>query len=209
MVETQFLHSIAEVSATFVAIIAGFYTTKIISLLNDKRRILQRINTLDIEIRTKDYYLERMKKMESDTTNREDTEFIDDFIKYVRSEFFIYERIFSFEDLRKFFHELYELPITKNQERILRDKTPSLLEELEKKRMERKESGTTGTIFNPHPETPARSIEIALSNQAQSNRLIELREKIEQLREEISFSSPAITKQRYFIRFCNLSYKIN
>jgi hypothetical protein len=80
-------HSIAQTSATFVAIIAGFYTTKIISLSNDKRRILQRINELDNEIQAKRVYLEELKKTESDTINTWEREGIDALIDLVRGDF--------------------------------------------------------------------------------------------------------------------------
>ena len=69
MVDISLFHSIAQTSATFVAIIAGFYTTKIVTLSNDKRRILQRINELDNELQVKQVYLEGLKKTESDTVN--------------------------------------------------------------------------------------------------------------------------------------------
>jgi hypothetical protein len=105
--------------ATFVAIIAGFYTTKVISLTSDKRRILHKINALDIEIQTKNDYLESLKKTQSDTLNREDTEGIDAFIEFVKSEFYLYLQ----NSLREFFNKQFKQPITENQERILRDRT--------------------------------------------------------------------------------------
>ena len=42
--------TIAQISATFIAITAGFYTTKIISIINDKSRIKGRSRELDAEL---------------------------------------------------------------------------------------------------------------------------------------------------------------
>ena len=41
--------TLAQISATFIAITAGFYTTKIISIVNDKARIKGRIDEYKIE----------------------------------------------------------------------------------------------------------------------------------------------------------------
>ena len=142
MADIPLFHSIAQTSATFVAIIAGFYTTKIISLSNDKRRILQRINELDNEIQAKKVYLEGLKNTESDTTNRWDREYVSGFINYIYSNFNAYEQIHSFEDLRKWYKKYYGQSLTENEERILKENSPQILKELEDKRNERKERAT-------------------------------------------------------------------
>lgn len=45
------MFTIAQVSATFVAIIAGFYTTKVISISSEKQRIRNKIGEIDAELR--------------------------------------------------------------------------------------------------------------------------------------------------------------
>jgi hypothetical protein len=117
-------HSIAQTSATFVAIIAGFYATKIISLSNDKRRILQRINALDNEIQAKKVYLEGLENTESDTVNRWDKKYVSGFINYIYNNFNAYEQIHSFEDLREWYKKYYDQSITENEERILKENSP-------------------------------------------------------------------------------------
>ncbi len=42
--------TIAQISATFIAITAGFYTTKIISIINDKSRVKGRAKELEAEL---------------------------------------------------------------------------------------------------------------------------------------------------------------
>lgn len=60
LVDTQLMLTIAQASATFVAIMAGFFTTKIISISSDKKRIESRIVEGNIirqgrEIKIRDY----------------------------------------------------------------------------------------------------------------------------------------------------------
>lgn len=50
MVNAQLMFTIAQVSAAFVAIIAGFYTSKIITISSEKQRIRNKIAEIDAEI---------------------------------------------------------------------------------------------------------------------------------------------------------------
>lgn len=50
LVDIELLNTIAQISATFIAITAGFYTTKIISIVNEKSRISSRINEYEVEL---------------------------------------------------------------------------------------------------------------------------------------------------------------
>jgi hypothetical protein len=54
---TELMTTLAQISATFIAITAGFYTTKIISIINDKSRIKGRTNEFEAELNlvTKNY----------------------------------------------------------------------------------------------------------------------------------------------------------
>jgi hypothetical protein len=183
LVDIPLFHSIAQTSATFVAIIAGFYTTKIIALSNDKRRILQRINELDNELQVKKVYLEGLKKTESDTVNNWDEERIDAVINYVRDDFYVYEQVHSFEELRDWLNEYYG-PLTTNQESLLKVRAPAVLEEFENKRNERKErtSLKEATAFALSP--PDRPFD-AISNEGEINRFHALQAKIRDEEAEI------------------------
>jgi hypothetical protein len=50
-VDISLMLTIAEVSATFVAIVSGLYTSKIISLSSDKQKIRGRIQEIDAELK--------------------------------------------------------------------------------------------------------------------------------------------------------------
>jgi ABC-type multidrug transport system fused ATPase/permease subunit len=180
-------HTVSQTSAAFVAIVAGFYTLKIVTLSNDKRRLLQRINELDNELREKDDYLKSLKEIDSNAVKESDEEIIDEFIEYVKSEFPVYERIYTFEDLRGWYNEHFKPPLTANQERILKEKAPAVLQELEKLRIKRKESSTlkipkSYSINDISLPTFDRSIDSALAeqlgNQEDINRFYRLRDEI-------------------------------
>ena len=47
-INTDLMTTIAQISATFIAITAGFYTTKIVSIINDKSRIKGRTKELEV-----------------------------------------------------------------------------------------------------------------------------------------------------------------
>jgi ABC-type multidrug transport system fused ATPase/permease subunit len=181
-------HTVAQTSAAFVAIVAGFYTLKIVTLSNNKRRLLQRINELDNELREKDDYLKSLKEIESNKVKESDEETIDEFIEYVKSDFPVYERIHSFEDLIGWYNEHFEPPLTANQERILKEKAPTFLEELKKLRIKRNESSTLKipkrfsiNDISLHP-TSDHSTDSALveqlGNQEDVNRFYRLRDEI-------------------------------
>ena len=51
MVDTSLMFTLAQVSATFVAIISGFYTSKIISISSEKQRIRNKIAEIDAELK--------------------------------------------------------------------------------------------------------------------------------------------------------------
>lgn len=50
MADTQLMYTIAQVSAAFVAIIVGFYTSRILSLSSERQRIQNKISEIDAEI---------------------------------------------------------------------------------------------------------------------------------------------------------------
>jgi len=47
------MFALAQISAVFVAIIAGFYTTKVLSISNERKRLRNRIEEIDLEINGK------------------------------------------------------------------------------------------------------------------------------------------------------------
>jgi hypothetical protein len=44
------MHTIAQASSTFIPILAGFYTARVLSISSDKERIIRRISEVKYEI---------------------------------------------------------------------------------------------------------------------------------------------------------------
>ena len=99
--------TIAQISATFIAITAGFYTTKIVSIINDKSRIKGRTKELEAELMlvTKNYDNLQEQIDAIDNRNREDwKESLRDFFMH-RIEV---EAINNLNDLGSAFESFYE-----------------------------------------------------------------------------------------------------
>jgi hypothetical protein len=177
-------HTIAQTSATFVAIVAGFYTLKIVTLSNDKRRLLQRINELDNEFRAKDDYLKELKKSESDIDNESDKDTIRHLIEYITDDYDKYENIHSFEDLKKWFEKYYGFLPTDNQERILKKWSVEGLKALEEARKEGKKRSEL-RLASLLRHVSDQSFHSALLAQSGINQLHDLRKKIRDLQAEV------------------------
>ena len=66
VLDIPLMHAIAQVSATFIAIIAGFYTSKILSIASDKNRLTAKIKEIQNEVKwRKNNALEKDKKVKT------------------------------------------------------------------------------------------------------------------------------------------------
>lgn len=130
------------------------YTTKIISLANEKNTILQKIKSLENEVQFRRKHLAKLEENISDIIKADNEELIDSFIDYLKNDFFEFEQIFSFEGLKDSFTKLYDVPLSENQEKILKDRSPEVLDELRKKREDRNEHPN---LVRVHRETNSRN----------------------------------------------------
>jgi hypothetical protein len=99
--------TLAQISATFIAITAGFYTTKIISITNDKSRIKGRTKEVEAELKlvTKNYHNVKAEIEAIDSSNREDwkVSLIELFMRKIESE-----AINNLNDLSSVFESYFE-----------------------------------------------------------------------------------------------------
>lgn len=184
VVDTQLFLTIAQVSATFIAILAALYTTKIISLANEKNTILLKIKNLENEVQFRRKHLAELEKNISDIIKEDDEELIDSFIDHIKSDFFAFEQIFSFDDLKDWFTKLY-FPLSKDQEKILKDKFPRVLDELRKKREDRNEHPNLVRVVHPHQTN--ENVQSALYNQEEIRQFNELKKERREEETQISF----------------------
>lgn len=74
LTEEPLMSALTQSAATFVAILAGFYTTKILTIASDKNRIEHKMNYLKSEISFETENIQNLKyeitKMEEEKGNR-------------------------------------------------------------------------------------------------------------------------------------------
>jgi len=137
LVDTQLMLTIAQASATFVAIMAGFFTTKIISISSDKKRIENKIaegniTRQDKEIKIRDYK-EIINYIEQRRAERSIDNSINDLLDEPSLEAYILEQ------LKQKFTTKYELEPNEYEIKILDNKYDEIRNKIRKEMDERAE----------------------------------------------------------------------
>jgi predicted RND superfamily exporter protein len=132
MVDTSLLLAISQASATFVAILAGFYTTKIISISSEKKKLHSKIREIDNELTWRRRTVASLAREIDNIHNKWDEEAVESFAQYLVTQPYYNNTINTFEDIKQRFEEYYEQPPSENRLKILERKCPSILEEIQK-----------------------------------------------------------------------------
>lgn len=82
-IDIPLMNTIAQSSATFIAITAGFFTTKIISLSTEKSRLERRKNEIESELRATSQKQSEYKKQMDNLSEKDASERVDDFVDIV------------------------------------------------------------------------------------------------------------------------------
>jgi hypothetical protein len=137
----QLMSTLAEAAATFVAIVAGFYTTKIFSIKSDKNRLDSSIKQLKLEKEhislDVNYYKSEIQKIDDKELDEYVEEFIDELKNKVKTSPMV---IHSKDDIIKYYKELSGNEPSEKVVRKIENKieSESLMEELKKLEKERK-----------------------------------------------------------------------
>ena len=139
MVNDTWIIAIAQISATFVAIVSAFFTTKIVSISSEKGNLKRRIRAIDAEINAKEdmycEYDEERRQIWKGWAEKDVSEFVKSLSKIPTSlnelieEFEQYKDEGSdefeisalievhqtFEDVKKFINSLSELPTSEKE----------------------------------------------------------------------------------------------
>ena len=92
MTDVSLLLTISQASATFVAILAGFYTTKVLSISNEKKRLHSITKAIDNELRSRGRTVDELTAEIDSIHNRWDEETVQSFVKYILEEPFFNSR---------------------------------------------------------------------------------------------------------------------
>jgi hypothetical protein len=139
VIDIPLMHTIAQASATFIAILAGFYTAKVLSISSDKERIRRRIKEVKREIDNKRTDIRNLANEINSIQNKWDEERVDYFTEHIATTLSSVGKINNLNDLKQYFRNFFNLPSSENEERILADKYQSIIEAIN----ERKDSDIT------------------------------------------------------------------
>jgi hypothetical protein len=125
------MSTIAQISATFIAITAGFYTSKIISIANEKTRISGRIREINTELSVTRVNQENLQT-QIDSINDADAA---DNIKKFKNDLLTDEllrsyKITTFNDLISVFEKFYERKPLPIEEKYLRAQSTEIIQEV-------------------------------------------------------------------------------
>ena len=119
-VDINLMLTIAEASATFVAIVAGFFTTKIISISGEKKRLRSRLAELEAELISRDRLAKRYKSVMDGIESRWARGSIDNFIRRLLSQEEI--EVYSLEEMKAKFRTFEECELNEFEENVLRER---------------------------------------------------------------------------------------
>ncbi len=145
MADTQLMYTIAQVSAAFVAIIAGFYTSRILSLSSEKQRIQNKISEIETEIdersKTAEGYQARL-----DEYYQEDAEEV---VKRFTSELLAEDVLseFVFDDLLANFKKLELREPDKYERAIIEREYSSIIQKIRDELDERRPRLNPGDVL--------------------------------------------------------------
>jgi hypothetical protein len=112
LVDAPLMLTIAQVSATFVAIVAGLYTSKILSISSEKQRIQNKIAEIDAEARQRHSIIDDYQSRIDPTFMKRASDDIEDFVTDLLSESDL--KVYSLDELKTMFAE-YEKPKQPNE----------------------------------------------------------------------------------------------
>jgi hypothetical protein len=110
-----------------VAILAGFYTTKIISISNERIRISMKINEIKLEVNSRKKYVGDLDSRIGDIRNAQDQDLIESFEKYVTGNFLVFEKIATWEDLLQAFTDYFGQLPSENLQKVLEKQSHDIL----------------------------------------------------------------------------------
>lgn len=140
------MHTLAQASATFIAILAGFYTNKVLSIASEKNRLAAKIKEIQNEVEWRKDYATEIRKKVDEIDNRANEEFVGTFRNFIVDSHFdgLPTPNEIKENFRKYAAEVY----SDNLQSILEKQIPSIIEDIKKHR-EAESSGEKYVRYHP------------------------------------------------------------
>jgi hypothetical protein len=106
----QLMSTLAGAASAFVAILAGFYTTKIFSISTDKNRLKKEIDSLSLKLQHKREIVKKYEEQRDKEIEEDEDEMINSFISHIDSPTtFILQSLNSFDKVIKYYAIYYRI----------------------------------------------------------------------------------------------------
>jgi len=179
------MSALTQSAATFVAILAGFYTTKILTIAGDKNRIEHKLNYLKSEISFETENIKNLKIEINNIQEEDDNDLLLYFIETLKDEshFPSFPKINTLKDLIIYYEKNFQKKPSENLLRKLKQQSDSIISQLKVIRTESLKKNTFSSTLVPsssHSDIGSRIIESnrTLEEQRSYNELVkELAEK--------------------------------
>jgi hypothetical protein len=190
--------ALAQVSATFIAITAGFYTTKIISITNDKARINGRIRELEAEYSIVEADSKTIRKQINLIDGTDAKENIKTFIAdLLRDSMLRSFRINTVDDLIVLYKKFYTRSPSELEEKIIKERYQDIVSKVSEEQNKQNSHSTVPVTRIPSGEEQIVSAimnrneieryhDLIEKRNSASSRLSVLRELLKILREELN-----------------------
>jgi hypothetical protein len=126
-IDVALMTTIAQSAATFIAITAGFFTTKIISLSTERSRLIRRLAETESQLRTLKQKESRYNGKRESILNEKATERVNELSREIVTNPQQYP-LSSTQDLLKYFETYYQFKPTERHIKMLIDRTNEIRE---------------------------------------------------------------------------------
>ena len=120
LIDDLLMSALAQAAATFIAILAGFYTSKILTIAGDKNRIEHKINYVNSEIGYETENIANLKSLRNKLQKEMEDRRLQDFENIIKNEANIpnFKGIDTFNDLVECYKNIFMEQPSKNINKI-------------------------------------------------------------------------------------------
>jgi outer membrane murein-binding lipoprotein Lpp len=180
------MSTLAGAASTFVAILAGFYTTKIFSISTDKTRLQSKINELELEIEHKKEYAKNLKIQIDKWQEEKDDDKIKYFEENLGTALMLYDKpVNSYDDIIEMWKKYWNSESEPSESILkkLKARTASLIERLKPKEVKQQKFDF---LNNPERIEVLAHIPDDTSRMIESNYALEEKKKFDQLKTDLN-----------------------
>ena len=199
LIDDVLMSALAQAAATFIAILAGFYTSKILTIAGDKNRIEHKINYVNSEIAYETENIANLKSLRNKLQKEMEDSRLQDFENIIKNEANIpnFKGIDTFNGLVECYKNIFMEQPSKNILINLKTKSDLLIRNLKtitENRLKKNTFSTPSPLYSLSSDGASRIIEETEYVEEQQNfdnlkrELVEKENKIKFLNQQLSLN---------------------